>query len=59
MADDKKSSTTTITVDNDFKADLVDEGKKMGLGWTTVLQVLARERLAEKRSPRQPMPSDQ
>jgi hypothetical protein len=58
MDDGKNRTTTTITVDDDFKAQLVIEGKRMGLGWTTVLQVLAREAL-ERRSapPRMPHPS--
>lgn len=46
MAGEAKSkTTTTITVDDDFKARLIDIGTRMGLGWTTVLQVLAREAL--------------
>lgn len=44
----KNRTTTTITVDDDFKDRLVVEGKKMGLGWTTAMQVLAREAIAAR-----------
>jgi hypothetical protein len=47
-----KPFTTTITVDDEFKAKLVSEGGRLGVGWTTALQILARERLEQKENER-------
>mgnify|MGYP001575744426 CR=1 FL=1 len=49
MAEDVKNrTTTTVTVDDDFKERLILEGRAMGIGWTTALQILAREALAAR-----------
>ena len=53
MAEPKITSTTTIAVEEDFKKRLVAEAKNMGLGWTTALQVLAREALDRRENERQ------
>lgn len=47
-------TNTSVAVDDKFKAALKEEGMRMGVGWTTMLMVAAREglaiRAAEERS---------
>lgn len=39
---------TTIGVEPELQVRLENEGKKIGVGWTTMLLILAREALAQR-----------
>lgn len=46
----KRKTTTTISVDDDFKTELTEEGKRNGIPfWTMMMQVLAREGLEARK----------
>ena len=43
-----KKKQTTVGVDPEFQEKLAIAAKSMGIGWTTLLVVLAREALARR-----------
>lgn len=47
-----KKKQTTVGVDPEFQVQLEAEAKRVGIGWTTLLVVLAREALAQREAAR-------
>lgn len=47
-----KTPTKTVRVDKDLEARLRAEASKVGVGWTTLLIMLAREALAVREAAR-------
>ena len=43
-----KKKQTTVGVDPEFQEKLEAEAKRVGVGWTTLLVILAREALAQR-----------
>lgn len=54
MAGETKSTTTsTITIEDDFREEVVQEGRRYGItAWTTMLKLLAKEGLEARRRAR-------
>lgn len=48
---------TTIGIDEELIPEIKAEGKKLGLGWTTMVEVLVREALSARKIPRTANPS--
>lgn len=42
-ATDKSETRTTVIVDNELREICEEEGRRMGVGWTVALRILARE----------------
>ena len=47
-----KKKQTSVGVDTEFQEKLAVEAKRVGVGWTTLLVILAREALAQREASR-------